>query len=170
MKRWMSLTTAVTLFGMVAISTQTAIAQTKKTPTSDARVKAALDKAGLKYEVDRDGDFKLVMELPNGRTQLVFVRSETQKLNDSYEIREIISPAFKSDGAFSGEVANRLLTDSARKKLGGWQTISDGKSSIAIFCSKVMANTNAESLIASIQATVLTADEMEKQLTNKDDF
>ncbi|GAP94879.1 hypothetical protein NIES2104_13960 [Leptolyngbya sp. NIES-2104] len=166
----MSLTTAFALLGGVAISTQAAIAQTRNTPTGDARVKAALDKAGLKYEVDRDGDFKLVMELPNDRTQLVFVRSETQKLNDNYEIREIISPAFKSDGALSSEIANRLLTDSAKKKLGGWQTISDGNSSIAIFCSKVMANSNAESLVASIQATVLTADDMEKQLTNKDDF
>ncbi|MBE9013747.1 hypothetical protein IQ250_26520, partial [Pseudanabaenaceae cyanobacterium LEGE 13415] len=129
----------VTLLGVVAISTQTALAQTRNTPTPDARVKAALDKAGLKYEIDRDGDFKLVMELPNGRTQLVFVRSETQKLNDNFEIREIISPAYKSNGELSKDIANRLLTDSARKKLGGWQTISDGNSSIAILCSKVMA-------------------------------
>ncbi len=170
MKRWIGLTTLVTVLGAGVISAQNAPAQTGQTPKTDARVKVALDKAGLKYKVDEDGDFKLVMELPNGRSQLVLVRSSTQKINDNLEIREIIAPAYKSTGTLSTEIANQLLNDSARKKLGAWQTVKDDTSSVATFCSKVMANTDAESLVASIQATVLSADEMEKQLTSKDDF
>ncbi|WNZ44097.1 hypothetical protein Q2T42_19905 [Leptolyngbya boryana CZ1] len=170
MKRWMGFAGLIALVGTLTIAVQNTPAQTRQNSAADARVKAALDKAGMKYEIDSDGDFKLVIELPSGRTQLAFVRSSTQKLNGNLEIREIISPGYKSKSAFSPEIANQLLSDSARKKLGAWQTVKSGEASIALFCSKILANSDADSLVASIQATVLSADEVEKQLTNKDDF
>mgnify|MGYP000538048748 CR=1 FL=1 len=149
-------------------ATQITSAQASK-PAGDPRVKAALDKHGFKYEIDEDGDFKLGMKLPDGRTQLAWIRSTTEQVGGS-EIREILSPGYKAKGTLSAAVANQLLTDSANKKLGAWQVFKNQDTSLAVFCSKVAANTSPDNLLASLQLTLRSADGMEKTLSGKDDF
>src|SRR5207342_782892 len=59
----------------------------------DKIVKAQLDSKSLKYEVDKDGDFKVVYQTTGGRTQLAYVRSTTNSYG-SLKIREIWSPGY----------------------------------------------------------------------------
>jgi hypothetical protein len=46
----------------------------------DQRVEKALKKLGLKYTVDKDGDFKLIFTTQGDRTQVVFINSGTETL------------------------------------------------------------------------------------------
>ena len=166
MKRLISLAMLLSIAVLTA-STQIAPAQTST--AGDPRIKAALDKLGWKYEIDKDGDFKVGMKLDNGRTQLAWISSSTEKL-DNLEIRQVMSPGYKTDGALAAQVANQLLVDNARKKLGAWQTFSNGKTSLAVFAAKIPADSDPESLRSSLQAVFYSADAMEKTLTGKDEF
>ncbi len=145
------------------------IAAEPSTPTPDPRVKTALDKLGLKYQVDKDGDFKIVMKTSESRTQLAWILSRTQKIG-SLEIRRMFSAAYKSSGPISESIANQLLMDSSRRKLGAWQAIETKNTHIALFISKIAANGSKDDLLASLQITMATADEMEQTLTSKDEF
>jgi len=153
---------------MVTTATQITSAQASK-PAGDPRIKAALDQQGFKYEIDEDGDFKLGMKLANGRTQLAWIRTTTEQVS-GMEIRGILSPGYKAKGTLSAAVANQLLADSANKKLGAWQVFKNKDTALAVFCSRVAANTSPDDLIASLQLTLRSADEMEKTLSGKDDF
>jgi len=85
----------------------------------DKAVGRALDTLKYTYEVDEDGDYKMVFDMDDGRSQLAFVRSTVEEFG-KHKIREIWSPAYNSPGKqFPAAVANRLLEDSQdAKRLG----------------------------------------------------
>jgi len=136
---------------------------------SDSRVKRALDEAGLKYTVDSDGDFKLIFDIENDRTQIVWVNSKTYKYGE-FEIREVWSVAYASDSLFNSTVANRLLKDNEDRKLGAWQTKRLNGKYAAVFAAKVAASMSSDQLASAIRAVRSTADEIENELTSRDDW
>ena len=132
----------------------------------DASIGKLLDGIEYKYEVDADGDYQLVFEMENERTQLVYVRSNVETYG-SHHVREIWSPGYKSPSPqFPALVANRLLEDSNDSKLGSWVKQSD----MAMFVVKIDASANAEILSDAIDAAAKSADAIELELTNKDDY
>ncbi|WP_313275471.1 hypothetical protein [Stenotrophomonas sp.] len=132
----------------------------------DKVVGATLDTLEYTYEIDEDGDYKLVFDVEDGRSQLVYVRSAVEEFG-SHKIREIWSPGYTSPGKqFPAAVANRLLEDSQDAKLGGW--VKQGE--LAMFVVKVDANASSDALSDAIDAAIRTADAMEKELTKKDDY
>ena len=137
-------------------------------PAADPKVAAVLDELGYKYEVDGDGDYKLVMAIEGDdgaeRSQLVFVRSPVETYG-SHRIREVWSPAYKTAGAFPGPVANRLLEASDDLKLGAWVK-HDGHALVVV---KLDADAGAEALEQAISAAVTSADEMERELAGDPD-
>ncbi len=141
---------------------------------ADPRVKAALDRLGIKYEVDRDGDYKLIRNVPDSsRTQLVFIDSKTYSLDGIGEIREIWAPAMRSTTPFPASVANRLLRNSFQMKLGAWEIYGGSRASayMAVFSAKVGAELDGDTLRTTIDLVMQNADQMEKELTGgKDDF
>lgn len=145
------------------------LGSTTQSDKADKRIKRVLDQAKLKYEVDQDGDFKLTYELENKRTQLVFINSHTEKYGE-FEIREIWSVGYESSAPFSAAVANRLLFHNETMKLGAWQTKRLNNKYVAVFAAKVSAEMSSEQLEAVLAAIYATADEIEKELTGKDDF
>jgi len=137
---------------------------------ADSRVKDALENGGLKYEIDSDNDYKLLMQLESNRTQIVYVNSATETY-DAMEIREVWGPSFPSKGKqFHAKIANMLLLDSQQKKLGAWQGYSQNKSVFAVFNVKISADSDAESLKSAIWYVAKAADTMELMMTGKDDF
>lgn len=157
---------------VVLLMTGVASAQLGSAKTGDARVRKALTEAGIDFTVDDDGDFKLVRTLDDGRTQLVYVNSGTETFKN-LEIREVWAPAHKTIGQFPAKVANDLLLDSFRKKIGAWQTIykESDDSYLAVFAAKIDAAADAASLSACIKAVAESADEMEEKLTgDKDEY
>ena len=134
---------------------------------ADPYVERQLDGLGYAYEIDEDGDYKMVFDLADGRTQIVYVRSPVESFG-SLRVREIWSPGFVVEGnAFPAAVANRLLSDSNGAKVGAW--VRQG--STAMYVVKIDASASAEQLSDAISAAITTADKLEQELTlGKDAF
>ncbi|MGB3392820.1 MAG: hypothetical protein WA956_13615 [Stenotrophomonas sp.] len=132
----------------------------------DPKVAAQLDSLDYQYEVDDDGDYRMVFDMEDERTQLVFVRSSVETYGN-HRIREIWSPGYKAPGPqFPALVANRLLEDSNASKLGSW--VKQGET--AMFVVKIDADASAEMLGDAIDAAIKSADAIELELTAQDDF
>lgn len=136
---------------------------------ADARVTAALESLDINYEVDDDGDFRLIYSTGDGRTQLVWVSGDTESFHDM-EIREIFSYAYDTDGSMPASVARKLLQANANYKIGAWEMRDNGNSQFAIFTARIEANAHARELENIIMAVSVTADEMEKDLLGTDEW
>ena len=133
---------------------------------ADKAVARHLDKLGYTYEVDEDGDYRMVFDVEGDRTQMVYVRSSVEDFG-SHNIREIWSPAYSSKTKqFPVAVANRLLEDSQDAKMGGWVK----QDTTAMCVVKIDADATADQLSDAIDAAIRTADAMELELTKKDEF
>ena len=182
MKRAVLTLLSLFLFAQVA-SAQLGNAARK--PPADPRVKSALDQIGYKFEMTDDNDYKLVPiqteqtgTTADGklifRSQLVYVNSNVEKYG-TLEIREVLSPAFLSNGPLSAAVANRLLRENNSVKLGSWRlvVINSGQNAgkyLAMYAAQISADSDAESLRLTIKSVILIADRMEKELTGADDY
>ncbi len=132
----------------------------------DKAVGRALDTLGYTYEIDEDGDYKMVFDMEGDRSQLAFVRSAVEEFG-KHHIREIWSPAYSSPGKqFPVAVANRLLEDSQDAKMGAWVK----QDQLAMFVVKVDAKATPEALSDAIDAAIRTADAMESELTQQDEY
>ncbi len=144
----------------VAVPLHAEVADAK--PSPDPAIKAQLEALDYKYEIDEDGDFKLVFEIGDeGRSQIVYVLSQVESYGE-LQVREIWSPAYTSPTEqFPALVANRLLEASNHAKLGGW--VKQGKN--AVFVVKIPADASKEVLDDATTAAMELADEMENELT-----
>ena len=132
----------------------------------DKAVGRVLKQLDYPYEIDEDGDYKLVFDAGEDRTQLVFVRSSVEEFG-SHKIREIWSPGYNSPGKqFPAAVANRLLEDSQDAKLGAWVK----QDQLAMFVVKVDANASSEVVSDAIDAAAKSADAIELEMTSKDEY
>ncbi len=121
---------------------------------------------GYTYEVDEDGDYRMVFDVEGDRTQMVYVRSAVEDFGD-HNIREIWSPAYNAKTKqFPVAVASRLLEDSQDAKMGGWVK----QDTTAMFVVKIDADATPDQLSDAIDAAIRTADAMELELTKKDEF
>ncbi|MBU6302416.1 MAG: hypothetical protein KGS60_12725 [Verrucomicrobia bacterium] len=144
-------------------------AQVGKKSAGDPRVGVLLDQAGLKFTVDPEGDFRLHNEVSDGRSQLIWILSKTSGLGD-LEIREVWSIAFKSPEPFSAKVGHLLLEQNGQTKIGAWQMRKMGDDFAAVFSAQIAADTDVDSLVTVIQAVAETADDMEEELSEGDDW
>lgn len=135
--------------------------------TPDQVVKAQLDSKGVTYEIDKDGDFKILYKMSGGRTQLAWVRSIVNTYG-SLKVREVWSPGYKSDSDdFPALIANSLLDKNHEVKLGAWEA----QGHVAVFVVKIAADASADELVDAIEAAVNSADELEKEVTgDKDEY
>jgi hypothetical protein len=139
-------------------------------PEGDPRIKAVLEELEIMYEVDRDGDYKVLFKWEDdGRSQVAFINSGTERL-DKLELREIWSAAYISEKPLKAKVANRLLEDSFEKKLGSWQVMKTGDQWVGMFTVKIDADADAASIMTALEAVLTSADEMEKELLGSDDL
>lgn len=162
--------TLVTLSGLLLAGSLLPLsAQLGDAKGGDARVRRLLDEVGLKWTLDDEGDFKLHNELTDGRSQLIWVLSNTSDLRQ-LEVREVWSIAFTSDEPFSAETARRLLSENTETKVGAWQMRRMGDKYAAVFSAQIAANTDGETLETVIDAVGQTADNLEKDLLGTDDW
>lgn len=135
----------------------------------DPRIEKLLDAIDLSYEIDSDGDFKLINRFDSGRTHVIFINSNTESYL-TLEIREIWSVGLISDTSLSSSEMRRLLRDNANKKLGSWKIVNMGGKEVAVFYAQVAAEADRDAFISALQIVSQSADEMEKTLTGKDDL
>ena len=132
----------------------------------DLLVKRRLDQAGMKYEVDKDGDYKVTISFGREkRTQMVFVSGTTETLG-GMTIRRIFSPAaiIATDG-ITGSRALELLRESRTSKLGSWEI--EGANLYLVV--KLPDTLTTAQLQAVMMATASLADDMEIKLSGARD-
>ena len=138
----------------------------------DASVKKTLDKADLKYEIDEDGDFKMVIGLEEGRTQLVFVYSSVLTY-DGVNVRTIMSPLKVADNReeLSEDLLYQLLVENGENKIGSWEIIEapDGKLMFQ-YVVKVPTDLNADDLRSLIGLAAVAADQIENKISTEDTY
>jgi hypothetical protein len=132
----------------------------------DAAVARRLALIGMKYTVDKDGDYKVTIDFAKEhRTQMVFVSGATEVVG-GMTIRKIFSPAaaVATDG-INGAKALELLRDSRGKKLGSWEI--EGANLYLVV--KVPDTLTAAQLESVMMATASLADDMEIKLAGQRD-
>jgi hypothetical protein len=134
----------------------------------DASVERRLDARGTKYEIDKDGDYKVVISWSQeGRSQIVFVSGKTEAVG-GLVIREIFAPAaFVANHGIDGTSALELLQASGQTKFGSWEI----RGGVVYFVAKVFDDISAERLDSVLSIVAETADGKEIELTGgKDDL
>jgi hypothetical protein len=135
---------------------------------NDASVEKRLDAQGTKYEIDEDGDYKIVVSWSKeGRSQIVFVSGKTEEVG-GLVIREVFAPAAIVDShGINGTKAMALLEASGQIKFGSWEI----RGGVVYFVAKVIEDISAERLDSIITIVSETADDKEIELTGgKDDL
>jgi hypothetical protein len=136
----------------------------------DPRVERLLQILELGYSVDKDGDFKVTIEFANGRSQVAFINSDTQML-DNFEIREIWSVAYISEGYLDIDTANTLLLYNYELKMGSWRMIpADNNVYFVAYCIQIAADCDPDSFYKALTFVLEVTDDMEEKLTGKDLF
>jgi hypothetical protein len=132
----------------------------------DVSVERRLDENRMKYEIDKDGDYKVTISFGREkRSQMIFVTGVTEALG-GMNIRKIFSPAatIATDGV-DGAKALELMRDSRVKKLGSWEI--EGANLYLVV--KVPETLTAAQLQSVMMATASLADDMEIKLSGKRD-
>lgn len=144
-------------------------AQPDSKSKADARLVKALKAAGYKYEEIEQGVLKLYFETSDGRSQQVFVASQTQK-TASLETRKIWATAMKREDPLPAPIANKLLMDTDKVAFGAWELVKWADGYRVLFVTSVPAELPPDDLKTAIRLVFSKADTMEKELTNADKF
>lgn len=142
------------------ISTSTSEVSAKE----DNRVRQALENAGLKYSINKSGDFRLVIGVKDGRTQLVAVNSRTSTY-DRIETRRVWAVAFSTGEEVSKSNLQTLLERNDDYKLGAWSLDRENGKWFAKFRVSVPADCQGSELRSFIKCVAETTDEIEKAAT-----
>lgn len=144
----------------------TALTGSAMANAQDRTVEIRLVELNLDYEVDDDGDYAIVFNYTDeDRTQLVFVLTATQQINN-VTIREVIAPTARvKENGIDGDVALMLLKNAAGNKIGSWEI----RGEVLYFVAKVAEPVNSADLGTVLEAVAATADDMEIVLTNNGD-
>jgi hypothetical protein len=139
-----------------------------KSKSGDPRIKKILDEKDIKYEVDIDGDYKVIFDLGDDRSQVAFINSNVEEFAGC-EIREIWSPGLVGEGELSQRVANELLSRNQQYKLGSWSTMKSDGNIAAVFTVAIDANATSDELISSLFVVLRVADDIEKEFLQGSD-
>jgi len=162
---WTAFVAVALMFSIGSDST----AQIGGKAAGDARVRNALRQTDLKFETDKDGDYRLLFSFDDDRSHLVIIRSKTVEWG-SMEIREVFAIGYKDTNRLSAELMEKLLKENALKKSGAWEMTESGNTKYAVFCVKVAADCDPDALETVVRGVATTADEMEKLILGTDEL
>jgi len=129
------------------------------------RVAMLLDQQKIKYEVDKDKDYKIVFEFDaDKRTQIVYVSGAVEEL-DGMKIRTVFAPAALVDKNPIGDRMKSLLEYNGKSKVGAYEL--DGN--ILYFASRMVEPFTGEELKAMLNVIASVADDMEKEISGDKD-
>lgn len=150
----------LSLLTIILLTVSPALAQIGVDPEYDEGVKQKLDSEGWNYEIDGDGDFRMVISFSDeGRSQLVYVISDTY--GDDIQIREVWSPVYKNEDGLTipGDIAVWGLENSWDLIVGSLASSGDTVYLVA----KIDADAPAPVLSDIIRTVAASADELEKE-------
>jgi len=131
---------------------------------ADPAIAKQLKELGYEYQVDEDGDYKVLMATGDNdeRSQIVDIRSHVETYGN-HRVRELWSYAYQSPAdALPAVVANRILEASNALIIGSW--VKQGRS--AVYVAKIGAAASTGELEDAIAAAAVSADAMELELAS----
>lgn len=132
----------------------------------DETIVALLEELEYDYEIDEDGDFRLLFEFDDERSQLVWIRNRTYE-SGGVAMRDVWSTAFKLPGKYlSVKLSHRLLGESWDGVMGGWALDREH----VVYMVKLPAEASAELLDAAIGEAIDQADKLESERSQVDDW
>lgn len=134
----------------------------------DYRIKGRLDEKNVKYSIDKDGDFRIILGRDNTRSQMVLINSNTTRYQ-AMEVREIYSFAYK--GKLDSALMRELLEANSSLKFGAWGMWKDkaGRDDIVVFSAKIPVNLDIDALYSVIWFVGEVADDFEKKYMHGSD-
>jgi|GEM_PF-1494532 len=144
-------------------------AQVPEAKKGDPRVGAVLDRLGVKYTVNPSGNYSVTYDLDGGRSQTVYIMSETDTYN-GVEIREIWSNAGDLDSEPAADQLVDLMTESGKNKVGCWalEAQDDGKY-LLFYTIKFPADAGDAAYRAMLEFASSVADEREEAIFGVDE-
>lgn len=164
---------SIVVLGIVAATGGAAAAARAETAARtgavDPRVSALLESARLEHVVDEDGDFRILLTRPEGRTQVAWIASATTSVG-GLELRELWSVALRGQGEPPSSLTSRLLAENAARTVGAWQLQRSGEAYLVVLAAPVPAAADGAVLLPQLLAVAAGADAMELELTGGDEF
>jgi len=157
------------LGALLGISAHAQLGTSAKKKTPDPRVQKLLDEAEVKYTIDDDGDFRIINRIDSTRTQLAWIVSRTSTYG-KIEVRDVMSVAYKTTGNLDPRLMQRLLEQNNRTKTWTWAGELEGDVSMVVFNTKIVTYPASGPLLHAFLVGTETADELELELTGKDDY
>ncbi|MFM5895626.1 MAG: hypothetical protein ACKOQM_14510 [Novosphingobium sp.] len=153
----LALTTAGALALIAPVTTQ----------AEDNSVKRRLDAVGQKYEVDKDGDFKITYTFTEDkRSQIVFVSGAPYDVAGGMQVRNVFAPLAKVDAdSIAGARAIELLKNNNDYKIGAYEI----EGNIVLLSLKVPDSASPEQLKKAVTLAASVADEKEKAISGTRD-
>lgn len=146
--------------------TEVEASDTETAATADPSIAPLLEARKTPFTVDEDGDYRILVDVGDDRSQLVWVRSVVHE-TDKQRIREIWTYGYRSEERrIPSNVANRLLSENFELILGAWAR-SDGN---AVLVLKIPADADADTLDEAIDLSASIGDRMEQKLVTGDDL
>jgi hypothetical protein len=129
------------------------------------RIIALLDQQKIKYEVDKDKDYKIVYDYESDkRSQIVFVSGTVEDFG-GMKIRTIFAPAAMIDKNPINDRLLSLLEANGKSKIGAWEL--NGKT--LYFAARMVEPFTAEELSAMLTLVSSVADDMEIEISGDKD-
>ena len=129
-----------------------------------ALIEALLKKQDLKYTIDDEGDVKLMFELDENRSQVIWIESEIREL-DGVRILKIYSAAYR--GLVTKPMAMELLTDAY--KIGHWGVSKSDKGlHNVLFIAEVPTCLSPKDFEVCCRIVATTADLLERRWSDSD--
>lgn len=155
-----------TRFALTAAGTLALLAPVA-TQAEDNSVKRRLDAVGQKYEVDKDGDFKMTLTFTEDkRTQIVFVSGAPYDVAGGVQVRNVFAPLAKVDeDNIAGARAIELLKNNNDYKIGAYEI----EGNIVLLSLKVPDSASPEQLKKAVTMAASVADEKEKAISGTRD-
>ena len=131
----------------------------------DSSVKRKLDSVSQKYEVDKDGDFKLSFSFKEDkRTQIVFIEGAASEMA-GIAVRNVFAPVAMVDKDNIASKALDLLEASNGYKSGAYEI----EGNYVLFSMKVPDSADGKQLKRAAELVAIIADEKEKEISGKRD-
>lgn len=153
--------------GAAGASAQTnAVATAEKKKAGNPAIERLLRERELNFAVDSDGDYKMVFETGEGRSQIVFVQSEFERYAD-YKTIHVFSVAYV--GWLTKPMMEDLLL--RRYKVGAWlvERCNETSKFNVLFAAQLPADIKATDFESCIRVVADVADALERDWSDVDE-
>jgi hypothetical protein len=134
----------------------------------DSGLTKQLADAGLKYDVTKAGNAKVLFNETDGRSQEVYIRGTTDPL-DGLVLREIWSVAGTLEAEPEAQTLLDLLSEGGSQTIGAWNLEKSDDGWLVYYGAKLPAALAGTDLRSALEAIAAVADDKEKELFDSDE-